>query len=190
MKRIILHWTAGRNKVTATDKKHYHFIVDGDGVVHAGNLPPEANLSTADGEYAAHTRGTNTGAIGLAAAGMWNAKERPFNPGPSPMTQVQIDAMTTEAARLAKKYKIPVRRDTILTHAEVEPTLGIKQRGKWDITWLPGMAKVGKPVDVGDRLRGMIKAEIEAMARPIEKPAAKSQGWLAALIQAIFGGRA
>lgn len=51
-------------------------------------------------------------------------------------------------------------RRTVLSHAEVQPTLGIRQRGKWDIAWLPGMAKPGDPVAVGDRLREQVAAAL------------------------------
>lgn len=160
MKRIICHWTAGSHKASATDRTHYHFIVQGDGSVIAGNMPPEANLNTADGTYAAHTRNCNTGAIGVAVAAMLGAVERPFNAGPSPITPAQVAALAALVARLAKQYGIPVTRQAILTHAEVQPTLGIAQRGKWDIVWLPDMAAPGDPVAVGDRLRKMIEQQI------------------------------
>ena len=45
--------------------------------------------------------------------------------------------MAALVANLALHYKIPVTPQTILTHAEVQPTLGIKQRGKWDVTRIP-----------------------------------------------------
>ena len=46
-----------------------------------------------------------------------------------------------------------------MSHAEVQPTLKIAQRGKWDIIWLPGMTQPGDPVRVGDHIRGLIKAD-------------------------------
>ncbi|NJM13637.1 MAG: amidase, partial [Synechococcaceae cyanobacterium SM1_2_3] len=68
MKRIIMHWSAGAHTVSAVDKKHYHFIIDGAGKVHAGNFPPEANRNPVKGQYAAHTLNCNTGSIGVAVA--------------------------------------------------------------------------------------------------------------------------
>lgn len=171
MKRIILHWSAGSHKASALDKKHYHFIIEGDGNVVEGDLPPEANLSTKDGEYAAHTRNCNTGAIGVAVAAMAGAREHPFTAGRFPVTPAQIDAMTTLCAQLCRAFSIPVTRTTVLTHAEVQPTLGIVQRGKWDITWLPGMQGVEAPVAVGDRLRGLIKAKLAPRTpKPTQTP--------------------
>ena len=35
LKRIIIHWTAGNYKANATDKKSYHYIVEGDGVSYS-----------------------------------------------------------------------------------------------------------------------------------------------------------
>ena len=39
-------------------------------------------------------------------------------------------------------------------------TLGIVQRWKWDITWLPGMDQPGDPIAVGNRLREMVRCEL------------------------------
>jgi hypothetical protein len=156
MKRIIIHWTAGTHKPSETDKKHYHFIVGGDGEVVEGNLPVSANASTAN-EYAAHTRRLNTGSIGVSFAAMRGAKERPFSAGKYPITDAQVKAMTRLVSDLSERYDIPITPETILTHAEVEPTLGVKQRGKWDVTWLPGMDQAGNARAVGDLLRQKVR---------------------------------
>ena len=79
--------------------------------------------------------------------------------GTEPITALQVDALATLCAKLCAQYEIPVSRYSVLTHAEVQPTLGIRQRWKWDITVLPGMTRPGDPVDVGDRLREMIAAK-------------------------------
>ncbi len=40
-----------------------------------------------------------------------------------------------------------------LSHAEVQPTLGIRQNAKWDISWLPGMDKLDRlPTISGGRI--------------------------------------
>lgn len=162
MKRIILHWAVTGYKATADARKHYHFIVEGDGRVVNGDLPPEANRSTQDGEYAAHTKNCNTDSIGVAFAAMMGAKERPFSAGSHPITPEQVKAMVRLCADLCTRYRIPVTRETVLSHAEVQPTLKIAQAGKWDIAWLPGMDAPADPVKVGDHLRGLIAGLMEA----------------------------
>ena len=118
-----------------------------------GKYHPEDNISATDGKYAAHTLKANTGRIGVAVCGMMGAVERPFSAGPSPITWSQITVLVGLLADLCRRYDIPVERRTVLSHAEVQPTLGIAQRGKWDIAWLPGMAVAGDPVEIGDRIR-------------------------------------
>ncbi len=158
LSRIIMHWTAGADGVNDLERNHYHVIVDRLGKVFMGALKPEANESCRDGRYAAHTRALNTGSIGVAMDAMAGAKESPFDPGKYPITKAQVTAFTSVIADLCETYKIPVTRQTVLTHAEVQPTLKIRQRNKWDITWLPGMDRPGNPLEVGDKLRELIKA--------------------------------
>jgi hypothetical protein len=165
MKRIIMHWSAGPNVVTDLDRQHYHFIVDGKGNVVAGRYNPEANETIKGGAYAAHTLACNTGSIGVAVAAMAGAIERPFSAGGSPITGPQLSAFTSLIADLAHTYGIAVSRRTILSHAEVQPTLGIHQRGKWDITWLPGMTAPADPIVVGDRLRAEVSAKLAGIPR-------------------------
>lgn len=186
MKRIIMHWSAGAHKASDLDKKHYHFIIEGDGTVVNGYMPPEANESTKDGGYAAHTLNCNTGAIGVAVAAMAGAREAPFTAGRYPITPTQIDALTTHCARLCRAYNIPVTRSTVLSHAEVQPTLNIVQRGKWDITWLPGYKKPEAPVAVGDTLRGLIKAKMATTKPAQTRPTATTGGVKAESIAALL----
>jgi hypothetical protein len=150
------------------DRQHYHYIIEGDGTVVNGDFPPEANEKPVKGRYAAHTLNCNTGSIGVSVAAMRGAQERPFSPGPSPIRPEQLQAMAQLVADLCGRYSIPVTREAVLTHAEVQPTLGIKQKGKWDIAWLPGMREAGNPVEVGDRLRALITSRMAP--RPAPKP--------------------
>ena len=156
--RIILHWTAGASRPSALDREHYHFLVDGAGKVSPGKFTPEANIRPASGQYAAHTLNCNAGSIGVGLCGMRGAVEAPFSAGPSPLTDVQVKAACKLVRELCAKYGITVDRRTVLSHAEVQPTLGIMQRGKWDIRWLPGDTRVGDAQLVGDRLRAMIRS--------------------------------
>lgn len=168
MKRIIWHWTAGGHTPSNLDKGHYHFLIDGAGGVHRGKWPVEANANPVPGQYAAHTLNCNTGSIGVALAAMAGAVERPFDAGRAPITPAQVSALVALSRKLGAQYGIPVSRTTMLSHAEVQPTLKIKQRGKWDIAWLPGMDQPGDPVKVGDHLRGLVSS-----ARPQLVPEAK-----------------
>jgi len=165
MKRIVNHWTAGTGRVSSRDKKHYHFIIDSAGRVHEGNFKPEDNESTKT-PYAAHTRGLNTGSIGVAVAAMHGAKEYPFKTGKHPITERQVEVLAKINAKLCQEYDIPVRPDTVLTHAEVQPNLGVKQRGKWDINWLPGMDKPKAPEVAGEIIRAKTRGYFPKTAQP------------------------
>lgn len=171
MERLIIHWSAGTHTVSALDRQHYHYIIDGAGAVHRGDHPVSANAGPlVAGRYAAHTLNANTGSIGIALAAMVGAVERPFNAGRYPITPAQVDALARLCADLCRDYTIPVTRKTVLTHAEVQPTLGIAQRGKWDISWLPGMSAPGNPVTVGDTIRARVTAAAFAAPDPVEQP--------------------
>lgn len=167
LNRITLHWTAGAHRPSALDKEHYHFLVDSDGTVYSGDHPPEDNINTADDDYAAHVRNANTGNIGIGLCGMAGAIERPFSAGRFPLTTPQIAAAAKLAAQLCDKYDIILDERSVLTHAEIQPTLGIAQAGKWDITWLPGMEAVATPHYVGDVLRAMVQTELDKLAVPV-----------------------
>lgn len=156
LKRIIMHWSAGTYTVSHIDKEHYHFIIDKEGRCHAGDLKPEDNLSISDGIYAAHTRGANAGAIGVAVAAMADAKG-PGQLGKYPITKAQFDGLIREVKRLRLKYKIGVSPSTILSHAEVEKTLGIKQAGKIDIAFgIPGKPELKTARACGDYIRSLV----------------------------------
>ena len=72
---------------------------------------------------------------------MLGAREAPFDAGSQRINEAQIEALAQLVANLCRRYGIPVTRATVLTHAEVQPTLGVRQRGKWDITWLPSSVR-------------------------------------------------
>ena len=164
MDGIILHWTAGADGVTPHEADSYNFLIGRDGTITRGKHAPEAQIPPLrKGFYAAHTLNANGNRIGVALDAMGDANERPFRAGRFPITELQLDVLVTFVADLCLKYRIPVTRRTVLSHAEVQPTLGIRQNGKWDISWLPGMDAPGDPVAVGDQLRARILA---AMGQP------------------------
>ena len=191
MERVIWHWSAGPHTPTNEDKAHYHRIIDGAGKVHNGKWPISANEKPVKGQYAAHTLHCNTGSIGIAVAAMAGAQERPFIAGSHPITPAQVMALVALTRDLCREYGIPVTRQTVMSHAEVQPTLGIKQRGKWDITYLPGMDAPGDPVKVGDHLRGLVLAEAPPVRpdAPIQAPTVKPKpapvGGIVAAVMAL-----
>lgn len=166
MKRIHVHWTAGGYKANSTDKKSYHIVIEGDGKLVRGDKSIAANAPGGPGPQASHTLNANSGAIGVSICAMRLAEEAPFNPGPDPIKQIQWDTMVQVVAELSDEYGIPVTPKTILTHAEVQPNLGIPQKNKWDITRLvfdPG--KVGYKA-IGDMLRSQVAKAKDGSAPP------------------------
>lgn len=157
IKRIIFHWTAGAGRASALDREHYHRLVEYDGRVVEGKEEIEDNIVTSDDDYARHTLGLNAGSIGVAVCGMMGAEESPFDAGPAAITEVAFRALARLGAELCMTYGIPVTDKTTLTHAEVEPNLGAKQRGKWDITRLPFKPELRGAKACGDYLRTLIK---------------------------------
>lgn len=158
MKRIILHWTAGRYTPNAGDLTHYHFLIDGDGRVHNA-VPVSRNAAPKKAGYAAHTLNCNTDSIGVAICAMFGAVQYPFNPGKYPLKENQWKQAALLIQRLCKEYKIQVSPKTVLTHAEVSANLGILQRGKWDIAILPFARHFDTPREVGDALRYAIRSK-------------------------------
>ena len=154
MNKIIIHWTAGTYTPNATDLEHYHFLIDGEGRKYNGKFNPEDNEDCTDGNYAAHTGGGNTGAIGVAMCGMFGFTGSD-NVGAYPITPVQLEACFYLCAELCKKYKIPV--ENVWTHYE----FGLNHpdttsHGKIDIVYLPPYPLV-KRNEVGGFIRNKIR---------------------------------
>lgn len=118
------------------------------------------NASAADGVYAAHTLGCNTQSIAVALCGMGgkDVRQSPFNAGRMPITRAEWDKLPLVLAALCRRYSIPVTPATVLSHAEVQGTLGIKQRGKWDIAILPFDLSLNTASKVGNAFRAATKA--------------------------------
>jgi len=162
MVRIIAHWTAGSHNVSSVDREHYHFIWSGDGDAVRGDNPVDANESTSDNDgYAAHCKNCNSGSIGVSVACMSGATESPFYSGIYPMTAIQWEHMCAGIAQLCMFYGIAVTSSTVLSHAEVEDTLGIDQSGKWDFTRLSWAPELSGAHACGERLRADVKAALE-----------------------------
>ena len=156
MKRIIIHWTAGKTVPTIYEKKHYHFLIDGKGKIHKGKFKPEANLNCRDGLYAAHTGGGNTGSIGVSLCGMMGFKNK-NNVGDYPITKIQFEAAMKLCAELAKKYSIKITPDTVMTHYEFgQKHPRTTSYGKIDIIFIPSYPWVSKD-DAGSFIRSKIR---------------------------------
>jgi hypothetical protein len=170
--RLVMHHSAGSLTPTAFDLQHYHRMVTGEGKVLSGKFPISANAighKLASGTYAAHTLNLNNGAIGLGMACMAGAEwasPRACKAFPRPE---QVDAFVAEAARLCGLYGITVTRKSVLSHAEVQTTLGVIQKGKWDFDYDPyGVLDTRDPVKIGDMLRDRIIDAMESKPVVIE----------------------
>lgn len=161
MQRVILHWTAGNHKASTDDRKHYHILIEGNAELVRG-IPSIAlnSLPKVKKGYAAHTKNSNTGSIGVSLCGMVGAKERPFVPGIAPLTPAQWNMASTVVAELCRKYSIAITPKTVLSHAEVQTNLGIKQLGKWDIAILPFDRAFDTARECGDRFRREVQAKM------------------------------
>lgn len=152
--RVILHWTAGRHQPSFIDRLHYHLLIDAAGTLHRGQFPI--------GRWPPHTRRLNTGSVGIALCGMTGAREAPFAWGAAPLTPAQLTALAPAAAQVLARYGLPVTEATCLTHCEVTTAYGIVQRGKWDISVLPGM-RAPAPHSTGEHLRQLVRLHWRAL---------------------------
>lgn len=173
MDRVIVHWTAGAHKASALDKSHYHVLIEGDGTLVRGTPSIALNEAPAKKGYAAHTLNCNSGSIGVSMCCMAGAVERPFKAGSAPMTREQWDKMILVVADLCRRYGIPVTSRTVLSHAEVQPNLGIAQRGKWDIARIAFLPDVVGAKACGDLMRRSVAAALDGLkpALPTTPPA-------------------
>ena len=152
---VVWHWTAGAHGVIELERDHYNWIFDRMGNIHDGNhtVQDQVNYDWRAGVGASHTKSMNTGWIGLSVDAMAGAVESPLNWGTNPLTWEGIDAMLDWTMDLCEEYDIPVSPWTTLSHAEVQQTLGVKQRFKWDYKVLPGDTRARDARVIGDILR-------------------------------------
>ena len=160
MKRIILHWTAGKYKPNRCDLEHYHFLIDGNGIVHNGKFPVSANENCKDGLYAQHTGGGNTDSIGIAMCAMLGYKNS-TQIGNYPITAVQFERTMQLCAQLLQKYNLPLSSKTMMTHFE----FGFKNPktssfGKIDVTFIPSYPHI-RGNEVGEFIRSKVRWYME-----------------------------
>lgn len=158
MQRIIVHWTAGAHQASGLDRSHYHILIEADGKLMRGIPSIDLNQAPVRKGYAAHTLNCNSGSIGVSLCCMAGAVESPFSAGSAPMTRTQWETLPKVLAALCGRYGIAVTPQTVLSHAEVQGTLGIKQKGKWDISRLAFDPTVRGATACGDLFRAATKA--------------------------------
>lgn len=179
--RIIPHHTGGGYIPNKTDLAAYHEVIDGEGRVVKGAHDFSANAigkKLLPGKYAPHTWKLNGGAIGIAVAAMLNGDwDNPWG-GLCPVKDVQVAALERRVAQLCALYQIPVTRSTVLTHAEVQPTLRVTQKNKWDFDYAiyeHQHRAVRDPVIIGDAFRSRVSALMReiTLGTPLPAPVTK-----------------
>ncbi|WP_373354060.1 N-acetylmuramoyl-L-alanine amidase [Pseudoroseicyclus sp. CXY001] len=171
MNRIILHHTGGAYRPNSVDLRAYHRLIDGDGKLHDGEHPISANepgRPLVAGRYAAHCRHLNSGSIGISVCALAGATwARPFD-GAAPIRPGQVDALVAEAARLCQIYRIEPTGRFVLSHAEVDLVLGVRQHAKWDYDYPPrGGTSSRDPIAIGNELREEICRAIGRHVEPM-----------------------
>lgn len=156
IKRIILHWSAGRYYPSDFEKQFYHYLVDVEGHIYRGKYKPEDNNDCSDGKYAQHTGGGNTGSIGVCMCGMYGFRSKE-NVGNFPISKVQFEACMKLCAQLCKQYNIEISPSTVLTHYEFgKNNPKTTSFGKIDITYIPPYSWVCRN-DAGSFIRTKIR---------------------------------
>lgn len=152
---VVWHWTAGAHGIIELERHHYNWLFDCMGNVFDGDhtVQDQVNYDWRADVGASHTKSMNTGWLGLSVDAMAGAVESPLKWGSNPITWEGIDAMLDWTMELCEEYDIPVSPWTTLSHAEVQQTLGIRQRWKWDYKVLPGFTAAKDARVVGDMLR-------------------------------------
>jgi hypothetical protein len=153
IRRVIAHWSAGTHTPSDLDRQHYHLLIDAEGKLHRGLHSIAANVDCADGRYAAHTRGANTGAIGIALCAMGGAIRLPFRPGKWPITRVQWNSLLLACADLCDFYALEPTPTRLLMHCEAGKFLGARQLGKWDVSVLCHDRGEWKGITPGEEMR-------------------------------------
>jgi hypothetical protein len=134
IKRLILHWTAGRYDQIFDD---YHLCID-----NAGLLYMPTNLT----DFKSHTYKRNTGSLGIALCCGIGAsalmKLGAVNFGPMPPTVMQIECMAHVVAILTQQLSIELNEKNVFTHCEAAMEDGYGPGSedpdiRWDLWYLP-----------------------------------------------------
>ena len=152
---VVWHWTAGANGLIELEKEAYNFLTDTKGNIYDGNstIAEQVMYDWRKGIGASHTKSMNTGWVGVSQDAMAGANGWPMKWGSHPITWEGTDAMLEKTWEICCEYNIPVSPWTTLSHAEVQQTLGVAQRNKWDYMVLPCYDKPSDAVKIGNVLR-------------------------------------
>jgi N-acetylmuramoyl-L-alanine amidase len=151
LRSISLHWTAHDYEAVFPA---YHFCLRGvSDIVVAQTHDLRANMrdlrSDSSAGYAAHTRGRNSYAAGIALCAMRGAT--PFDFGRFPLTAGQVEALCAVAAALARFYAIAP--SDVRTHAEAALDDGYFGAGSDDVRWdIARLEPSGQPLHSGEAL--------------------------------------
>lgn len=145
--RASLHWTAGHYGQVYPD---YHISIDYDGRIYM----PAADIT----QYRVHTWTRNTGNVGVALCGSYDARANhgyDMDYGSEPVTAAQVEALSVVVAILVKYAGIPL--DSVKTHCEYAKIDGYgpgsgDPETRWDLWFLPDSDGTRKPG--GDVIRG------------------------------------
>jgi N-acetyl-anhydromuramyl-L-alanine amidase AmpD len=177
MRRIVLHWTAGRHTANPIEQRAYHLLIEGDGRLIRGKHPISANSTISrqardSGAYAAHVAGLNQGSIGVSLCGCFTPKivDAPGIGSEFPLTPVQWNRAVTVCRDLVLHFGLQQTESisgivgpTVIGHCEVEKVWGIPQSGKID-PWRPMPAwpwSLGKtPAQIAETFRALVWAEV------------------------------
>lgn len=162
MKRIILHWTAGKYSPNQCDLEHYHYLVGAQGEIYKGKFKVDDNRVCVKNHYAMHTGGGNTGSIGVSMCGMLGFKNE-HCVGDFPLTAIQFEKTMELCAELLKSYVISLTPNTLLTHYEFGLTHPkTTSFGKIDIIYLPPYPWIKKD-EVGSFIRSKVAWYLEKL---------------------------
>ena len=132
---------SGDTAVTATFSPAYTLTVSKSGTGTVTSAP--AGISCGSSCTAIYASGA---AVALTAS--------------APMTAIQWVVLADVLADLCRRYGIPVTAKTVLSHAEVQTNLGLKQRGKWDVARLAFDPSLVGAKACGDAMRAAIAAKL------------------------------
>lgn len=146
MWRIFLHWSAGHYGQVYSD---YHISIDHNGKIYLPYNCKDLN------EYREHTWQRNSGSIGIAIMGCFDACARPYDLGSEPVTKEQIESISNVVAVLCKYGGISM--NNVMTHEEIAVIDGygpgsLDPETRWDLWYLEDYD--GEWRNGGDVIRG------------------------------------